>query len=756
MKQEHSGHIRVDILCIGSGAGISGYIRGLLDSGIDEDKSILIIERGQSNDLHSTISTHFVDGIGDSISNEKILLEVPSVEQVNCNNRKIQFSETNCLGGGSALNGMVFTIGARSDYDVWPEKYGFDSLSKGFNRLKEIIKPEFPPESTLSQKIIENAYTSTNLQLFNEEDMDNGLILNGIGYQRTNATYLDTEEFWVGYRNIFFEKSLPLRKRKYTLDTSSTFEPTTTGLNEPIVLKPGVYIKTEHEACQIVFQSDEQKITKEPLEPKYVIVKDMKCGKQFNVFCSEVIIGAGTLGTTRLLATSGIAADKMPFSGLMKTPILQNPKIGNNVTDQAEIQWISKLYEKPNGGGANKVGYNFRNSHVSMWLHFCVFLMIAMFLNIVVWNAGVSMIHAYIYTPLPHPYYGNAFRFVVWLVGAWITGALVTPVVISWGFSLFGSIIGFICTLIGFFLALLLLPSFRTYLSLQPSMPSIGIIGWYLVFYDIAFIAGMIGSKILFEKYRWNRRVLTTNKPLTTLQVFKDNIQLYFMPLGPELTSAFARQFIFLPKWSPVLQYILRSLFNFLYLIFMPQYWLLDNLYICLITVRIPSTQGSYKQDIWTQEWKLDPNFLGSNADKKTLADGLVLCRSLMKNLYFYEIFPSSILYPNRSIYSTDSHNDTNVLSDYMRMHIENNVRTTYHLTGSCSMEIMNRTSSGGGDPIKVDRVVDSENNLTVIGCKNIKIVDASTFPRAISTSNSVTCWCIGYTTAINSYNNKK
>lgn len=61
--------------------------------------------------------------------------------QEHCNNRQIDYSRGKGLGGGSAINFGVYTVGARDDYDQWAadvadETFGWKQMQARFKKLE--------------------------------------------------------------------------------------------------------------------------------------------------------------------------------------------------------------------------------------------------------------------------------------------------------------------------------------------------------------------------------------------------------------------------------------------------------------------------------------------------------------------------------------------------------------------------------------------------------------------------------------------
>lgn len=58
--------------------------------------------------------------------------------QSDCNNREIDYSRGRCMGGSSAINFGVYSVGARDDYDEWARITGDDTF--GWNEIQRRFK----------------------------------------------------------------------------------------------------------------------------------------------------------------------------------------------------------------------------------------------------------------------------------------------------------------------------------------------------------------------------------------------------------------------------------------------------------------------------------------------------------------------------------------------------------------------------------------------------------------------------------------
>lgn len=68
--------------------------------------------------------------------------------QSDCNDREIDYSRGRCMGGSSAINFGVYSVGARDDYQEWAritgdESFAWDSIQRRFKEL-ETFHGEIP------------------------------------------------------------------------------------------------------------------------------------------------------------------------------------------------------------------------------------------------------------------------------------------------------------------------------------------------------------------------------------------------------------------------------------------------------------------------------------------------------------------------------------------------------------------------------------------------------------------------------------
>ncbi|VDC04863.1 unnamed protein product [Peniophora sp. CBMAI 1063] len=116
----------------------------------------------------------------------------------------------------------------------------------------------------------------------------------------------------------------------------------------------------------------------------------------------------------------------------------------------------------------------------------------------------------------------------------------------------------------------------------------------------------------------------------------------------------------------------------------------------------------------------IDPKYFDEEYDLKSIVEGIKFVRRLVRTGPLKDIFSGLELTPGPECNSDEA------LVDY----VKNNVMTSYHTIGTCSML-----------PLEDDGVVDTD--LKVYGTQNIRVVDVSIIPLQISAHLQATAYAI-------------
>ncbi|KAJ5715578.1 uncharacterized protein N7483_012759 [Penicillium malachiteum] len=118
------------------GAGPAGYALAASLSRAKSKPRVLLLEAGGKNDDE----TKRVDGKRWTTFMEPTMnWGYKTVPQEGCSGRVIDYSRGKGLGGGSAINFGVYTVGAKDDYDAWGEKVG-DEVTFGWKAMQRRFK----------------------------------------------------------------------------------------------------------------------------------------------------------------------------------------------------------------------------------------------------------------------------------------------------------------------------------------------------------------------------------------------------------------------------------------------------------------------------------------------------------------------------------------------------------------------------------------------------------------------------------------
>lgn len=655
--------LELEYAIIGSGPGSIGVVMGLAKK--YPKCRIGVFERGDHQRDHP--NTYLVDGIGKVIAHDDIVLEKDTVKQTCANNKKVPLLDPNIVGGGSSINGMVFTPGSYKDYTnkEWGG-YTWDRISKATEKADRKIKSQTAYKSSHHEHVMCKSKEMDFRQL-TIRDIDCG-DLNGFGYQRLNVTKAT--------------KKCPVGKRK------SMFEM----LMEPLLMEcRNVRLYSEHKVHYINWKKDCYGNYERPLKATSVCVENMRTRWKGNVIVhKEVINGAGVFGSVKTLARSGYGPKKNLEANCVKC-VYDNPHLGQHLNDQAQIRYVgyvSKETKLPCDKDPNKPSGVFWYTYAATIIGF----LSAIFISLLYTNFISFSIKSHVLCLL----LSGVVEGIIW---SWYG-------IFNWWF-LCGYVVGLVGTIVFIYL---------NHIVFEYSW-------WFSASFWLGYLIGFVYSRIVYRKFHPN----IANQSLSSQgwTFGKRNIQFYFS--SGWAFSDFVGKALIHFQYYKTLQNIFRTMVQFIVDALQFRYLFIKNTFLVLITTRIAKSLGSYT---WNKhgKWDIDVGYLKCEEDIQDLICGMKIANELTKDLYSFRIMPFFKL-------RTDE--------DY-RNYVLNNVATSYHLTGTCRMSTYPE-----------DGVV-SNRGCKVWGTSNVRVVGSPVFPNGYqgeqngnSTSNSVTCFAIGYITAI-------
>ena len=127
-----------DVIVVGSGSGGAVVARRLADAGAQ----VVLLEAGEADANPAIHDPGRLFELWDSEQD----WGYRTVPQAACAGRELHWPRGRVLGGSSALNGMIYARGHRSDYDAWAylgnDGWGYDDVLPLFKRSEDFDRGE--------------------------------------------------------------------------------------------------------------------------------------------------------------------------------------------------------------------------------------------------------------------------------------------------------------------------------------------------------------------------------------------------------------------------------------------------------------------------------------------------------------------------------------------------------------------------------------------------------------------------------------
>jgi choline dehydrogenase len=259
----------------------------------DATLEVALLELGDSAEEHpETLSS---DGYKDAFANDALLLERFSEPQVHCGKQRLFLGSGKGLGGSGSINGMVYTRGAREDYESWPDGFRYDQLVPTFEALERILRVRPRPATEFTERFVHAAEQAG----FRRSSLHDGDLSGVIGYEPMNYEGPVRRSSYVSFVR---ERSAPnLRVLPRTLVRRVLFEERSSGE------KRAVGVEVEQNGSRRIIRARR-----------------------------EVVLCAGALETPKLLLLSGIGP-KGELARLGIDTVHDAREVGENLHDHPNV-----------------------------------------------------------------------------------------------------------------------------------------------------------------------------------------------------------------------------------------------------------------------------------------------------------------------------------------------------------------------------------------------------------------------------------
>jgi len=293
-----------DVVVVGSGSAGSVIARRLVDAGV----RVCLLEAGGSDDnpaIHDPARVMDLQGSSDD-------WDYVTVPQAGCAGRELHIPRGKVLGGSSAINGMIYVRGHRSDYDHWAylgnPGWGYDDVLPLFKRSEDFDGGESHYHGAGGELRVQASYEPHPLLA----DVVAGAQEAGVPF---NADHNGAELDGVCYTQLMIKDGL--RQSQWV------------AFLKPVLDAPNLTVLTRTYARRLLFEGG-----------RCVGVDIGRNGGVERVHAEhEVIVCAGTLESPKLLQLSGIGSGET-LRPLGIDVVVDLPGVGANLHDHALVPII--------------------------------------------------------------------------------------------------------------------------------------------------------------------------------------------------------------------------------------------------------------------------------------------------------------------------------------------------------------------------------------------------------------------------------
>ncbi len=257
----------------------------------DPNVRVLLLEAGPCAEEHP--ETLVAAGYKEAFINDVVMGERFSVPQAHSARQRVFAGTGTVMGGSGSVNGMVYTRGAREDYDEWPIGWKWEEIRADFEAIESRLRPHRRPATEWTEACIAAAEENGFVR---KGDLNDGEMSNVIGYE------------WMSYEG-------DQRRSSYVA----------------FIKDPGprdnLVILTRAQAHRVVFSS-----SKRARAVEYEHDGELKRATAKR----EIVLCAGALETPKLLMLSGVGpGEHLREHGI--PVVVDRPSIGVGLHDHPNV-----------------------------------------------------------------------------------------------------------------------------------------------------------------------------------------------------------------------------------------------------------------------------------------------------------------------------------------------------------------------------------------------------------------------------------
>jgi choline dehydrogenase len=275
-----------DVVVVGGGSAGCVMAARLSARGL----RVLVLEAGPPAEANP--ETMRADGYKDAFANDAVIRERYTVPQPHAGGRRMFAGTGRGMGGSGAVNGMVYTRGAKLDFDAWPEGWRWSDNAPAFAELEAALRPHQRPPTAWTEDVLRAAEGAG---FRRSADLNDGDLSDVMGYEWMNYEGEARRSSWVA-------------------------------LAAPAVAEGRVQLRTGVLVRRLLFDRG-----------AVVGVEIVVGGRPETVPTRRVVVCAGALETPKLLMLSGIGpASHLAAHGVEL--VADRPQVGENLHDHPNLQ----------------------------------------------------------------------------------------------------------------------------------------------------------------------------------------------------------------------------------------------------------------------------------------------------------------------------------------------------------------------------------------------------------------------------------